>query len=212
MNKILKSLVFPVIAIFIITTIYFGLSIRDLNKKIGLTQNQNRELKTEVSDFRSELIQNKNNLNQVLSLNNSLNQDLLSAKTQIASLQKNSGIKTVYTSPETQIITKTISQTVNQAIEKDEATVTIQNVGAFKVQLQSSDTAFSVLKRAAAENGFPLKYDTYSFGIFVTEIGPVKPAPNQYWAFYYNGAFSNVGASDQSVKKGDNIFWQLTSF
>ena len=92
------------------------------------------------------------------------------------------------------------------------ANVTIKGLGSYKVVLKSGDTAFSVLQRAASENKFALTFEKYDFGVFVTGIGKIVPVGNQYWAFYFNGAYSQVGASDQKVSSGDTIFWQLESF
>lgn len=102
--------------------------------------------------------------------------------------------------------------TPTPTIEIKEATIKIENIGTFKVEIQAGDSAFSILKRAASQNGFGLVYDTYDFGVFVTSINGTKASNSQFWAFYYNGAFSNVGASDQKISQDDVISWKLQSF
>jgi len=113
--------------------------------------------------------------------------------------------------PVVQTVTKTKTVYVKEAPKK-QATVTIKGVGSFTVEITAGETAFSLLKKAAAQNGFSLDYQQYDFGVFVTAIGGIVPAGNQYWAFYFNGQYSMVGASDQPIASGDTTFWQLESF
>ena len=209
MNKIFKSLVFPAISILIICMIYGGLTIVNLNNKSNDLQKQNQISADNVSNLQAQLNQLQSKVDQTLSLNNDLQQSLSATQKQLSGLQTKSNVQTV-SAPT--IITKTITQTVDRPVILNQATVTIENVGSYKVDLQSGDNAFTALQRAASQNNFNLKYDTYSFGVFITNIGGIAPTGNQYWAFYYNGTFSNVGASDQPVHLGDNIVWQLASF
>jgi hypothetical protein len=109
------------------------------------------------------------------------------------------------------IITKTVKKYIEVPAPK-QATVTVQGLGSYKVNIASGDTAFSILQKAAAQNGFGLDYDTYSFGVMITSIGGIKPVGNQFWAFYYNGQFANVGASDQKISADDATFWRLESY
>jgi hypothetical protein len=46
-------------------------------------------------------------------------------------------------------------------------------------------------------------------GEFVEAIGNVKPASNEFWAFYVNGQFSNIGASSYTPQDGDKLEWRL---
>jgi len=216
MQKIFLNLKFPIFVLAVIILIYGGLTIADLKNKTVKLNNQNESLTFKIDDLSNKLDQIQGNIDQTKNDSDILSGKLVIAQKQITFLQNQTTSKQVLgdniieLKPAT--ITKTITQTLTQEIEKNQATVTIENVGSYKVDLQSSDNAFEVLKRAATENGFSLDYDTYSFGVFVKNIGGITPANNQYWAFYFNGAFSQVGASDQPVQKGDSIFWQLTSF
>ncbi|MFA5158648.1 MAG: DUF4430 domain-containing protein [Patescibacteria group bacterium] len=208
MKKIFKSLTFPAISILVILIIYGALSLKNL-EKTSLAAGKNNSLDDQkIVQLESTLNQYQNKLNEVIAANNELTQKVLTLKTSA----QPQVIKTIQSQPEKIIETQTVTQIVNHEVEKNEATVTIQNVGSYKVALESGDNAFSILKRAATEHGFPLTYDTYSFGVFITGIGGIVPSGNQFWSFYYNGTFSNVGASDQPVKKGDNTFWQLSTF
>lgn len=213
MNKIFKSLVFPAISLLLVTIIYGGLSIESLNIQTKALQKQNQDIAFNASNLENKLNQIQTEVDQANSLNSNLSLNLVSAQKQIAALQAGSGNKissSIIAQPA--VITKTVTQTIDRPIILDQATVTIENVGSYKVDLQAGDNAFKVLQRAASQNNFTLKYDTYSFGVFITSIGNITPKGNQYWAFYFNGAFSQVGASDQPVAKGDSIFWQLASF
>ena len=90
----------------------------------------------------------------------------------------------------------------------------IENVGVYTVvDLETDDTAFSILLKAGQENGFSVDYQTYEgMGAFVTCISGICGHDNYYWAFYYNGGYSMVGASSQSVKDGDETAWKFESF
>ena len=46
-------------------------------------------------------------------------------------------------------------------------------------------------------------------GEFVEEINGVKPAQDEFWAFYVNSQSSNVGASSYLPKDGDSLEWRL---
>lgn len=226
MQKIFLNLKFPIFILVIIILIYGGLSLADLKNKTTKLQSQNESLSFKTDNLLSKLDQIQSNIehaksdiDQAKSDNNNLSGKLATAQKQIAYLQNQNVPKQVLGASTDNIIelkpatiTKTITQTVTKEVEKNQATVAIENIGSYKVDLQSGDNAFNVLKRASEINGFSLDYDTYSFGIFIKSIGNINPQGNQYWAFYFNGTFSNVGASDQSVQKGDSVFWQLTSF
>ena len=116
--------------------------------------------------------------------------------------------------PTVKTVTKTVVKKVKVQVQpKDQVSVSIQNVGSYKVDLKTNDTAFTVLARAASENNFALNYQNYTgMGAFVTGIRDINPTGNQYWSFYYNGKISDVGASSQSVSGGDTTFWELASF
>ena len=81
------------------------------------------------------------------------------------------------------------------------------------MDLQADDTAFSALLRAGQENGFSIEYQMYEgLGAFVTCIVGICGHDNYYWAFYYNGSYSMVGASAQPVTSGDTMTWKFESF
>lgn len=92
------------------------------------------------------------------------------------------------------------------------AAVSIEQVGKYQVDLTDDDTAFTILLRAGEENSFTVEYQMYDFGAFITCIAEICTTGNQYWAFYYNSAYSMVGASAQIVKDGDTTAWKLESF
>lgn len=213
MKKFLKSLTFPAISLLVIATIYAGISISSISNKTALLKKQNQNMSEQINGLAEVIHENQNKINQTISLNNDLQKNLKSAQSQIALLQGNTSNKTTSAvATEPTVVTQTLTQTVVKEVEANQAVVIIRNVGSYKVDIQPGDSAFSVLKRAAANNNFNLLFDTYSFGIFIKSIGGATPTGNQYWAFFYNGNFSNVGASDQPVKKGDSIVWQLESF
>lgn len=219
MNKLLTNLKLPFISLLFIALLYGGLNITKLQKSnVELSsQLEKQALKIALlEDSLNENISNTENLKndkselekQVSSLKNQLayqiNKQVLGASTEENNKENKTEVQNTV-----QTITKIV--TVKEKPVKS-ANVTIKGLGSYKVILKTGDTAFSVLQRAASENKFALTFEKYDFGVFVTGIGGITPIGNQYWAFYYNGSYSQVGASDQKVASGDTIFWQLESF
>lgn len=93
-----------------------------------------------------------------------------------------------------------------------QAVVIITSLGNFPVEIKQGDTALDILVKAGKENNFEVKYTLYSFGAFITQIGNLAGDSSHYWAFYYNGQYSNVGASGQPIKEGDVTTWNYESF
>lgn len=46
-------------------------------------------------------------------------------------------------------------------------------------------------------------------GEMVQSINGLKPAADEFWAFYVNGKSSNVGASSYITKNSDTLEWRL---
>ncbi|PIZ61298.1 hypothetical protein COY20_00550 [Candidatus Shapirobacteria bacterium CG_4_10_14_0_2_um_filter_40_12] len=212
MKKLLKSLIFPAISILIIAMIYAGLTIENLDNKALAAKKQNQDLSLKQSIIEKQLDEIQASIAQIINDNDGLRKNLAEAQKQILALQNRKVIENSVSVAEPVVITKVVTQKVTQEIERNEVAIIIENVGSYKVELQNGDNAFTVLERASTENDFTLTYDTYSFGVFITGIGGITPTGNQYWAFYYNGTYSNVGASSQPVQKGDTIVWRLATF
>ena len=214
MKKILKSLIFPAISILIIAIIYSSLSIESLNTQAKELQNQTHtatfdtdNLESRINQIQSEIEQIKLSSKQLDIQNNNLRQSLTSAQNQIAYLQTKANIKassSVVAEPA--VITKTITQTVTQEVEKNQAQVIVDRAGKYSVDLQAGDTAFDVLKRASEQNNFALDYSSDpTYGAFINGINGIMPYNKYYWFFYYNGNSSMVGVSSQPISKGDVI-------
>jgi len=92
------------------------------------------------------------------------------------------------------------------------ATLQISQVGTYKVDLEGVQTAFDQLLKTGNENNFSVEYQMYSFGPMVTGIGGIKAHDNWYWALYYNGKYSQVGAGDLMVNEGDIITWRMETW
>jgi outer membrane murein-binding lipoprotein Lpp len=98
-------------------------------------------------------------------------------------------------------------------IPKKLVTVEIQTLASYKVELQENDTAFSVLLKAAQDNNFTVDYTIYEgLGAFVNCIAGICGHDSYYWAFYYNGQYSQVGASSLPVSDGDITIWKFETW
>jgi len=95
----------------------------------------------------------------------------------------------------------------------EKATVEILGFGKFESELKNTDTAFTLLLRTAEINNFEVKYQNYEgLGAFITCLAKICSHDNYYWAFYYNGKYSQLGVSSQSIKNGDTITFKLESW
>jgi len=95
----------------------------------------------------------------------------------------------------------------------DTVNVEIQGHPEIEVAIEKGDTAFSVLLKAAQQSYFSVDYKNYEgMGVMVNCIAGVCAHDNYYWAFYYNGQYSLVGASSQPVKDGDVTSWKFETF
>ncbi len=216
-----KNLGLLIIGLFLVITVFGGLTLNKLDKQNKDLQANQFKLESQIASLQNDVTTHENKIND---LNDNLAQeqkDLTSYKKLAYSLQKKIDDNTVAQQNAATIIpavaTKTITKKVTQKVyvdapAKHQTSVTVQGVGSYQVDVVSGDNAFTSLQKAAKIGGFPIDYQTYSFGVFVTSIGNTKPAANEYWAFYYNGNFSNVGASDQKISDNDTTFWRLESF
>lgn len=208
MKKIIESLWLLLIGVILVSAIYAGLTItKEVKASDDFNKNQN-VLTGKIADLEGKI---EGQSQTIQDLQNQLAdvKKLASAPRQVLAASEPAPAPT----PEPQVITKTVTKTVVVKEEPDpEASVIIEGVGSYQVDIETGDTAFDILKRAAAAYKFALEYQSYDFGVFVTAIGGVKPVGNQYWAFYYNGKYSNVGASAQAISENDTIYWKLESF
>ena len=81
--------------------------------------------------------------------------------------------------------------------------------GDYIVEIKNGETAFSILRRAAQAQKIVLKYDQYSFGVFVKQIGDLQGGGDKYWMFYVNGQLANVGCSEYILKPNDRVEWRF---
>lgn len=203
MRKFVESLWLLLIGVILVISVYAGLTI---TKEVKASDNFSQkivDLETQIKNQNQTIHDLQNQLQDVEKLANSKPKQVLAATIEPAPAPV----------PEPKIVTKTVTKTVVVKAEPDpEAAVIIEGVGSYQVDIEKGDTAFSVLQRAAAAYKFALEYKSYDFGVFITSIGGIKPEGNKYWAFYYNGKYSSVGASDQKINESDTIYWKLESF
>jgi len=207
MKKILISYWLPIAATVILAFVYGGLSIADLKIK-----NQN---------FEERISQQQEAVVNIQKENTSSKERLEKLQTDFADYQNSSSaskkilgasVATPNQNEKVKIVTNTITEYL-PASAKDQAGVIIDGVGSYKVEIEANDTAFSLLEKAANLNGFTIQYSMYEgLGAFITGIAGIVPVGNQYWAFYYNGKYSMVGASAQKIYPDDTTFWRLESF
>jgi len=122
--------------------------------------------------------------------------------------------KTVTTDPQPTkpVEVKTIVVTAPAPV-LNQAIITVEGIGSYKVGVKKNETAYSSLVRTGSKNGFSVQSTNWGGNLGYSVDGINGPAPyGKYWAFYYNGKFSQVGASNQKLKNNDAIFWRLESW
>lgn len=205
MKKIFDSFWLLLIGLILVGSVYGGLTLTQ-EAKANEDLSQKQEILTDkIADLEGKIA------NQQQAIDD-LGMQLANVK-KLAAAPKEVLAATTEPEPIIKTVTKTITKKVYVTEEpKKLASVTIQGIGSYNIEIQNRETAFSLLQKAADENGFNLEYQLFDFGVFITAIGDTKPDTNQYWAFYYNGQYSMVGASAQAISEGDTTFWQLATF
>ena len=81
------------------------------------------------------------------------------------------------------------------------------NQTVYTFQGQEGKTAMELLR---AKYGDKLGVKVFPAGELVESINGTKAENNQtYWAFYVNGKYSNIGASQYQTKTSDVVEWRL---
>lgn len=106
----------------------------------------------------------------------------------------------------------TTAPTVVSPVQKDTVEMNISGLGSYKVDITKGENAFQALQAAANQSGFNVEYKIYSWGNMITKIGASKAQGTYYWALYYNGGYSMVGASDLILKNKDKVEWRYESW
>ena len=216
MRRIIAVLWLPIVAMTIVAAIYGGLNIADLkNQNQNLDQKQ-KKLEKQIAQLEDAF--NNSRTVQVAGIKDEqpkAKKTIPTVEPMATSTPQPSPAPTATPTPTpTRTSTPTPTPTLTAtptAIEQ--ATVAIENVGTYAVNLENDDTAFSILLCAGQENGFSVDYQTYEdLGAFVNCIAGICSHDNYYWAFYYNAAYSMVGAGAQPVVNGDTTTWKFESF
>lgn len=230
MLKFIQNLRLPLMALLLIGLIYSGLTFAQAKSEKVTAVKDYQSLSQQISDLKTEILEVKKvavtpiekEVVKIVEVPKYITvRDVVIAPTENST--ETIVAEPIQTETVVQPVIKTITTTTKKTtpkptavviekpapVELNEASVTISGLGTYKVEVTPSDTAISLLQKAGTKNGFSITYDTYSFGVFVTSIGGIKAENGKFWAFYYNGAFSSVGASDQKVSNGDTTSWKL---
>lgn len=231
-KNILQSFSLLLIGLVLAGFIFGGLSIYKLQKQnLNLNTKQNA-LENKIISLESQIIDGQNKVAQISSDMEKVSGDLAKNKKDLAYYRElalapkeilgvsdtNSPVEPIVDiKPAIQTVTKTATKKVYiKEKPKYEASVVIEGVGKYKVNVQAGDTAYTALKNASVQNNFALKTTDWGgdLGISIDGIGGVNPTPDEhkYWAFYYNNNFSNVGVSNQPVTTDDIIYFVLSSW
>ena len=204
--RVKKGWVYLLGIFLILNFVYLGLQESDI-KASGVESNSPQKENQSVSeDTESKNAGSQNTVTSSATPKNS--KDEGSRKTSFKYVTKTIPVQT-----NTAAVTNQPVQTpVVPPVQKDSVDVKISGFGTYTVELKSGDTAFDALKRAASQNGFSLEYKVYSFGVMISKIGSTEAQGTYYWALYYNGGYSSVGASDLKLKNKDVTEWRYETW
>lgn len=75
-----------------------------------------------------------------------------------------------------------------------------QNITIWK----NASSVFDLLK-----NFYRIGYETYSYGVIITSINGVENnvISNNFWFFWVNDEYSNIGASNFQLNNSDRVYW-----
>jgi len=80
------------------------------------------------------------------------------------------------------------------------------------ITLANEATAFDLLKKITAENNIELGYKDYGgeLGVLVESINDVANNldANEFWQYWVNDEFAQVGASSYILADGDKVEWR----
>ena len=95
-------------------------------------------------------------------------------------------------------------------------TVSVQVIGVNSIMMQgnievnSSSTAYSVLRELAKQNGKSISTKGFGFTVYVSGIDGLKEfdhGPSSGWMYKVNGTPPNIGAGAYRLKAGDQVIW-----
>lgn len=95
-------------------------------------------------------------------------------------------------------------------------TVSVQVIGVNSTMMQgnievnSSSTAYSVLRELAKQNGKSISTKGFGFTVYVSGIDGLKEfdhGPSSGWMYKVNGTPPNIGAGAYRLKAGDQVIW-----
>ena len=78
------------------------------------------------------------------------------------------------------------------------------------IEVNSSSTAYSVLKELAKQNGKSISTKGFGSTVYVSGIDGLKEfdhGPSSGWMYKVNGTPPNIGAGAYKVKAGDQVVW-----
>lgn len=78
------------------------------------------------------------------------------------------------------------------------------------IEVNSSSTAYSVLKELAKQNGKSISTKGFGSTVYVSGIDGLKEfdhGPSSGWMYKVNGTPPNIGAGAYKVKAGDTVIW-----
>lgn len=80
------------------------------------------------------------------------------------------------------------------------------------VTIQKNETVLDVLQRLTSENDIILETKDYQdLGMMITKIGDKENGQDsQYWQYFVNKEYAQVGAGQYLLKGGENIEWIFT--
>lgn len=171
------------------------------------TSKQQEEQKKETANQQGESPSAQSSSNQQSNANSSVAEPTAKASSQSNQAQSQQTSSSPSAAP------------AQSAPQKNLATLSIRSdsgmiLGTTEVEVQGSDTVFTVLSRTVKSKGIQMESEGVGPSVYVMGINNLYEkdrGPRSGWMYRVNGVYLNVSAGAASVKNGDKIEWVYTT-
>ena len=83
-----------------------------------------------------------------------------------------------------------------------------ENINTYEVQVNSTSSAYSILKETLEKENIYYEVQQYDFGVFVKKIGSLESGAKKSWIYYVNSVSGDKAADLYILKEGDTVLWK----
>src|SRR3989344_9408957 len=83
-----------------------------------------------------------------------------------------------------------------------------KNINTYEVQVNSTSSAYSILKETLEKENIYYEVQQYDFGVFVKKIGSLESGAKKSWIYYVNDVSGDKAADSFAVNENDSVLWK----